>query len=466
MSKEKQFEHIENKIREAAQQNDYAFNEEAWSKMEVLLDKKDKKRRPILWLWLLPVMIGAAFLLSKTTGNKIDNNTSQIKSVAAEETQLKKNNNPVENKNEITEIGKKDASKVNVVKENSVSANSDVAAVKDKETKKINESSIDDRLTNIRTQKKRISSNKKSKTSVRITASNGEEDGKEILNDKLVNKQNKKPNQQSGVDETKEVTISSTPEILQKEIDDSITVQPVIAKIDSAKNKLVVNTVKDTVKVVAQNSSKNKTKKSNRFASKFYFLGSGGIDIGSVKLLSFNNSTTSFKYGIGVGYSFSKKLSVQTGFYIAEKKYAATAGYYKIKPGSYWDMPSVKLQNVEASCLVYDIPLSVRYDFGTKKSFTYYGMAGVSSYLMKREDYDYYYTKYGSPAKGSYSYRGNKHFMSNINLAAGIERKVSEKFALQLEPSISIPITGVGDGKVKLYSTSILFGVKYYPFKK
>jgi hypothetical protein len=65
-----------------------------------------------------------------------------------------------------------------------------------------------------------------------------------------------------------------------------------------------------------------------------------------------------------------------------------------------------------------------------------------------------------------YTYTGNEHLFSTALLSAGIEKNITKKFAVQLEPTISIPLKGVGDGEVKLFSTSLLLGIKYKPFNK
>ena len=62
-------------------------------------------------------------------------------------------------------------------------------------------------------------------------------------------------------------------------------------------------------------------------------------------------------------------------------------------------------------------------------------------------------------------YTRNTHLLSTLTLAAGIEKKLSDRFIMYLEPSISIPLKGVGDGSVKLYSTGLNLGIKYSPFK-
>ncbi len=54
---EKQFDHIENRIREAAENSEPAFDEYAWTLMEARLDKEDNKRRPILIWWGLLIFL-------------------------------------------------------------------------------------------------------------------------------------------------------------------------------------------------------------------------------------------------------------------------------------------------------------------------------------------------------------------------------------------------------------------------
>ena len=73
MSK-KQFDNIEDKIREAADNNQPAFNDAAWGKMALLLDKDSRRKRPVLLLWLVPLLLvltaGGGYLFFNGTSNK------------------------------------------------------------------------------------------------------------------------------------------------------------------------------------------------------------------------------------------------------------------------------------------------------------------------------------------------------------------------------------------------------------
>ncbi|WP_301921747.1 outer membrane beta-barrel protein [Ferruginibacter sp.] len=223
---------------------------------------------------------------------------------------------------------------------------------------------------------------------------------------------------------------------------------------------------KDSLKNTIANNlphKKNADKKRKVNTSRFYFLGSIGADAGSVKLLSFDNSKITAKYGVGIGYQINKKFSVQTGFYASRKKYIAGPGDYKAKRGF---LSTIEMKKVEASCLVYDIPLTIRYNFLQKPATVYFASAGLSSFIMKKEAYNCYFPLNNMPFDSLYNYTGNKNFFSVFNLSFGIEKKLSPDFSILAEPSISIPLSGVGEGNVKLYSAALQFSIKYNPYRK
>ena len=165
-----------------------------------------------------------------------------------------------------------------------------------------------------------------------------------------------------------------------------------------------------------------------------------------------------------LGFDITKKISVQSGFYANKKKYIAGPSDYNVKAGSYWS--TVPITKVEAACLIYEVPIGVQYRFLQKKSFNAYVGAGISSYIMKTEDYNYFYTRYNREYSKAYTYSGNKHLFSTALFSTGIEKNITKKIAFQLEPSVSMPLKGVGDGDIKLFSTALLFGIKYLPFNK
>ena len=96
MSK-KSFNDIEQAIKTAAEAHEPAFDEQAWKKMEALLDKdKDRKRPFIFWVWwLLPFLIGAGtisyFVFNNNSINKDQINIAAQKNESTNPAQQKEN---------------------------------------------------------------------------------------------------------------------------------------------------------------------------------------------------------------------------------------------------------------------------------------------------------------------------------------------------------------------------------------
>jgi len=53
-----------------------------------------------------------------------------------------------------------------------------------------------------------------------------------------------------------------------------------------------------------------------------------------------------------------------------------------------------------------------------------------------------------------------------VRLSAGYEKKLTDKISFVTEPYLTVPLAGVGFGKVKLYSSGILFSLNIKPFAK
>jgi hypothetical protein len=116
---------------------------------------------------------------------------------------------------------------------------------------------------------------------------------------------------------------------------------------------------------------------------------------------------------------------------------------------------------------MWDFPINVRYDFARTAQRRFFVSTGLSTYLMKRENYDYYYS-YNNGPEQTYNWdskeRGegtSTYLFSILNLSAGFERTISKKFSLQAEPYFKLPLSQLGHGKLNLNSYGIYFSVKY-----
>ncbi|HSN08144.1 MAG TPA: hypothetical protein VLS85_03850, partial [Hanamia sp.] len=210
-----------------------------------------------------------------------------------------------------------------------------------------------------------------------------------------------------------------------------------------------------------QKDVKQKTKKQNSFADNFSLGFSAGPDVSSV---GNNEGKLTLDLGISAGYLFSKHFGVRAGLFISKKIYSATPADYTLPGGATYNY----LEKINANCNVIDIPVNVDYYFGQKGKHNWLVSAGLSSYLMKKESYDYVYK---TPAGQTYNKdwtiaNQNKHFFSVLDISLGYQYLINKRFSLEAQPYIDVPLTGIGAGKVKLNSAGILFTIKVKPFLK
>ena len=473
MSKE-QFDHIENRIREAAENSEPPFDELAWNNMEAKLDKEKEPRRRFFMWWVLAglmvLLLGAGAYLFYTRTWLEKNISSTLPSPKNTPTSLQ----DVYKKNTVhKEAGVAGTNKNSVPVGQKDSAPSIVDKKADKGEKAIANSSSSSNKKN--TNNLPIIKKRRVTHAIKNGLSKPANDRAAVtINTSANNKKNKAARDVKG---RMNATINSNDgDIIVQDSTTKVDLLPqgtadtdiTVIKYGKPKIALAADSLK--IKKITEPATKDvaakKIKKKDKDApsSKFYVMGSIGADAGSVHLFSLANSTITPKYGVGIGYQLTKKLSVQTGFYTSRKKYVAGPNDYTAKAGSYWGQ--VQLTKVSASCLIYEIPLAFRYDIVQHPSYKIYATAGVSSFIMKKEDYDYYYIRNNMNYKASWSYTGNKNLFSILSLSAGLEKKLSTVFSITAEPSVGLPISGVGDGRVKLFSTALQVGFKYQPLRK
>ena len=208
----------------------------------------------------------------------------------------------------------------------------------------------------------------------------------------------------------------------------------------------------------------NKQKNKSSFANNFFVTASAGPDFSAV---GGNAGELRLAYGAGIGYQISKKFSVRTGFYAARKVYSADPEDYH-PPTNFWNYYP-NLENIDANCKVYEIPVTVEYKISSNNKESWFASAGLSSLLMKEETYEYYFKPNSSPNYITYTKKihdQNKHYFSVLNLSGGYTRVLNKNISLQAEPYIKIALDGVGYGKVNLNSGGILFSAIIKPFAK
>ncbi|MFM6924152.1 MAG: hypothetical protein ACKOU7_01520 [Ferruginibacter sp.] len=470
-------EEMDDIIRKAAENHHPAYNDKAWEKMEFQLDKhlpQKKDRRKLIFFLLFFLLIGAGtyFALNRSGSNKnitAEKNTANTISGKPDAAN-------VPGKNTMTGDKEQDAENTDenpvVNKENpGLNNNNNTATPASGDQLQPENKNVTEKLYNT----KSLLSASKAKTKTSFTTPGlftGQEDGADLSAQKRSNgrtssgKQRvtiKAPEAEQANDAKSEIrgTDVNTDNTKSNSADETA-----IAKSNTTVVKELANSEKNKKEIASKTEDKSsspseKKKKKNSPGNNFGLTFSVGPDISFVKLN--NTGKTTLTYGAGLSYSFAKRFTARAGFYVSKKIYDADPDQYHTPGGNY-----PHLTGVNADCKVYEIPVSIAYSFGKRGKHNWFGGAGLSSFIMKKEDYTY---NYKNPAGQTYSYyqelnNKNKHYFAVLDLSAGYQYQLSKRLSVQAEPYLKLPLAGVGQGKIKLNSAGILFTVTLKPFAK
>ncbi len=450
-----QSEEFDKKIIEAADHHHPAYDEQAWTKMEKLLElhlplKKDDNRKILFLLLSFLLLGGGAWLFISKPWIQNTKTTQTIASVQQPVTNSSgQNMNPVHKDNTNKEATGENNKLINnnnstiitgtgthissPVGSNIISHNPSANLLGDK---------------NIY-----VTSGAGKKTSLKpktLLRTDKNVPGVDIIKDQQDNKAiiPEKPNTNNAVADE-----NTSDKNIQKKDDNTTTViNNINITADDKKNP-----------VVTKDSPVKKNKPAGKKNNSFFFSLSTGPDISF--LGSKDLGKTKLLAGVGLGYTFKDRVTLKTGFYTGRKVYTASPDEYH-PPATFWNYYPY-LENVNANCKVYEIPVLLSYNFGNSSKQHWFATTGLSSYLMKKETYTYSYKSIPTGPTLSRQFTLldiNKHYFSVLTLSAGYERAISPKISIMAEPYLKLPLTGIGYGKVKLNSGGILFSVGIKPF--
>jgi len=428
---------INKKIKDAADQYHPAYDENAWDKMKLLLDQhlpvENKRKRKYFLIPLIALLLGGSFFIIYYMQTNF----------------AAKNSQKTETKNNVSATKlPQQKSPATVVLSSSTTAKpkTTLNSVSPLTTKNFNNQ--------LKNSNNKISVNKQGKTNTIVTQG-AVEKVTDVQNNTA---ENSKTNQQQDI--AKENTVSETVTTIVNNPNPDIKEEIAKAKKDSANTKEVAKT-KDAKE---SDAKKKSTKTSKSFRNNFAIDFSAGPDVSIVGLN--NTGRIAINYGVGFSYALSGRFTLRTGFYISDKIYSANKDEYHVPSAGSANI--AYLYNINANCKVYEIPVTVSYNFGKVKNHQWFASAGLSSYLMKKESYNYYY-KYPNGYEDSKLWsisNQNQHYFSVLDLSAGYEYSFSKRASLLAEPYLKMPLSGIGAGKVKLNSGGILFTFTLKPFYK
>jgi hypothetical protein len=455
-------EEIDNLIRDAANQHHPPYDDKAWGKMEVLLDKhlpQKKDRKKYIFFILFFLLLGSAVIFSVNNAGKktaiLSNDKPDVKSVAGAK---KITSSPDKNADKtIAETSVNTPSST----QNFTPAAAIVNNINTGATLQASKKLILANNTNATGGTAKLTYSKKSRFAVKISAGSvGKKPAAVSDNEDDI------PTEKNAIVQNSDnENMVSTPETVNTNGPD---LKITTIKTDSVSEKTEnTNTEKEKIAAEKKESvagvAKEKKNNNRKFAEKFAVTLSAGEELSYVHI----NKSGKLKpfYGAGLSYNLSKRFTLRSGLLVSKKIYSATSAQYKFAAGT---TVNPWLQKINADCKVYEIPLMLQYNFKQIKNHNWFGGMGISSFLMKRETYDYQYkTAAGQTWSYMHTYNNeNENYFSVLTLSGGYQYKLNNRISFLAEPFLKIPINGIGAGKVKLNSAGLLVTAAVKPFAK
>lgn len=431
---------FENSIRNKLNEADIPFDQEAWKKMESLLDAGDNKKRPAGWWWLLllPVLGGLGWWImqpsaadktvSRATVSSPDQQSTAANGQRNDATDsntlhLPQTVTPTKNKIQQQPPGKTDATVNKSIQQQGVSSS-------DNHLPKTNTATA----IAGRQQTPSPAGTYLPKTNKTDKYSTGKET---TGNDKQA------PGIHTGWEE----------KINNKGIADS-TIGYSALRLLNTKRSNNYNVYTKTghpseipVHTELQPDQQKKIIRRKINSKGLYFGVTLGPDLNVAP--SFNYGNVGFNIGALAHYYFNERWFVTSGVVYSKKLYGATRNDYR-NPNYTNPYDLVK---VNANCDVLDIPVNINYTFLQVKNNTVSATLGMSNYIMLKEKYQYIY-KY-SPEKEWSVNNENRHYLAILNVGALYQHPAGRRLIVGVQPYAKIPLHGVGAGQVKLYSAGL-----------
>ena len=175
-------------------------------------------------------------------------------------------------------------------------------------------------------------------------------------------------------------------------------------------------------------------------------------------------STPGESVGLRIAYQISPRVSVNTGLIRSMKKYVGSGYDYQPVNPAYWRIRTngVVPEEIDSRCLVYEIPISIRFDVIQTSKSSVYLSAATSSFFMANQHYAYKFSDPNPGADMEWSTSRSENYWFNAGMiSAGYERNIGSAWAIGIEPYLKIPFSEIGWPNVKLFSTGGYVTLRY-----
>ncbi len=184
----------------------------------------------------------------------------------------------------------------------------------------------------------------------------------------------------------------------------------------------------------------------------------------------------SFQGGVSADISLFSNFQLSTGLLMENQSIVNNLPGIVASSSAPANQTKIKLINL-------DVPVNITWKFLAQKSNAFYASAGISSLVyLKQEDKNTTYSQFLEPVS---SVVGDQKIMSynivekvsvtqnavtpgqifdiagRINIMLGVERKLSDRIYIHLEPYAKIPVSGLAPENLKHTSTGINFKISF-----
>lgn len=184
-----------------------------------------------------------------------------------------------------------------------------------------------------------------------------------------------------------------------------------------------------------------------------------GIDGSSVKEQSIKKM--GYSAGVLLGYNLGHRFGVEIGLSWEKKRYY-TNGIFFDKGRA--EMPSgTVLLGMNGQCTMLEVPVDIKYNFLQHKNGMFFATAGISSYFMNREGYNYDMMANGQQKSATVVFENTGNgFLSVASMSIGLERKLGKFVSFRTGPYLKVPWKGLGIGNLPITSAGVYFGITHY----
>lgn len=184
-----------------------------------------------------------------------------------------------------------------------------------------------------------------------------------------------------------------------------------------------------------------------------------------------NNNQIGNNIGLTLGYYLTDKLSINTGFIYSNRFYWSKAHNYFFQqpantpvfyPGSFAAPPPIDYVNGASN--IWELPLTLRYDFAHHNKTKFFANAGLSSYFMMKQTYIYFL--HSNQNQLAYKISDNQqvnYWFGIADISVGFEAEIGKGFSFQAEPFLKLPLRNMGMEDLKLTSYGFLMTFRYAP---